>query len=345
MSDTYKDAGVDINAGYEVVARIKKHIEKTKRLGVMGNIGSFGGFFDLSALAVKEPVLVSGTDSVGSKVKLAIELNQHGTIGIDVVAMCVNDILVQGAEPLFFLDYIGCGKVAPATIETIVKGVTDGCIQANCALVGGETAEIASLYANEDYDLVGCAVGVVEKSKIITGENILADDLVIGLPATGVHSNGFSLMRKIIEQNALKLSQIYPEISTKKTLGEILLTPTKIYFETIKELLKKLPIKGMAHITGGGFIENIPRILPAGLGVEITEGSWETLPIFNFLQEKGRISKMEMYNIFNMGIGMVAVVSAEDVKKQLCSGNSDNFNSTNYPIIGRVVKGKGCYFV
>ncbi|MCL1986348.1 MAG: phosphoribosylformylglycinamidine cyclo-ligase [Firmicutes bacterium] len=338
MAKSYKNAGVDIHAGYEVVARIKQHTDKTQRQGAMGGIGLFGGLFDLSTLQLNEPVLVSGTDSVGSKVKLAIQLQKHDTIGIDVVAMCVNDIITQGAEPLFFLDYIGCGKVVPSNIEEIVKGVADGCVQANCTLVGGETAEIAGLYAAEDYDLVGCAVGALEKSQLITGENIAENDIVIGLPSTGVHSNGFSLVRKIIAENSLNLDIAYDGLTAP--LGETLLTPTKIYVADVLNLLKKIQIKGMAHITGGGFIENIPRILPKGLGVAIAKGSWRVLPIFNFLQVQGQIPEDEMYNIFNMGIGMAIVVSVKDAEKLV----SNNYVE-NAAIIGRVVKGEGCNFV
>ena len=325
MATAYKDAGVDIHAGYEVVSRIKKHVKKTVRPGVMGSIGAFGGLFSLNEMGMgnlKEPVLVSGTDSVGSKVKLAVELDRHDTIGIDVVAMCVNDIVTAGAEPLFFLDYIGCGSVDPAQIEDIVKGVSEGCVQAGCALVGGETAEIAGLYAKEDYDLAGFAVGIVEKKDIIDGTNIVDEDLLVGLPSSGLHSNGFSLVRKIISDAGLNVHE----------LKDILLEPTKIYVKTILTLLKEVEIKGIAHITGGGLIENIPRIMPVGLGAEITKNSWEIPEIFNILKTHGNIAEEEMYNIFNMGVGMVLVVSPQDAKK------------IDAPVIGKVIKGEGLTF-
>lgn len=325
MAIAYKNAGVDIHAGYEAVSRMKKHVNRTSRPGVIGSIGAFGGLFDLSAVSVKEPVLVSGTDSVGSKVKLAVDFDKHDTVGIDVVAMCVNDIICQGAEPLFFLDYIGCGKVDPAQIEDIVKGVAEGCVQAGCGLVGGETAEIAGLYAGGDYDLAGFAVGVVEKSEIITGENIKEGDVIIGLPSSGVHSNGFSLVRKIIKDNGLSLDKVYDGLNAP--LGEVLLTPTQIYVKAIQGL--KVKIKGIAHITGGGFIENIPRIFPTGLGASIQKGSWEMPEIFKFLQHHGQVPEEEMYNIFNMGIGMALVVSPEDA-----------FGT----VIGTVIGGEGVRF-
>ena len=319
MSVAYKNAGVDIHAGYEAVSRMKKHIIKTNRPGVMGSIGAFGGLFDLSAVSVTDPVLVSGTDSVGSKVKLAVNIGRHDTVGIDVVAMCVNDIITTGAEPLFFLDYIGCGKVIPAQIEDIVKGVSEGCVQAGCALIGGETAEISDLYAEDDYDLAGFAVGVVSKNAIITGERIQNGDLIVGLPSSGLHSNGFSLVRKIVKEAKLPIND----------LKDTLLEPTRIYVKTIKSLLKKADIKGIANITGGGFIENIPRIIPEGLGVEIKIGSWDIHDIFGLLQTHGKISDTEMYNVFNMGIGMVLAVSPSEAAK------------IDAPVIGKVIRGDG----
>jgi len=336
MAAAYKDAGVDIHAGYEAVSRMKKHVDKTMRPGVMGSIGAFGGLFDLSAVSVKEPVLVSGTDSVGSKVKLAIDMDKHDTVGIDVVAMCVNDIITSGAEPLFFLDYIGCGHVDPKHIEDIVKGVSEGCIQAGCGLVGGETAEIAGLYAGNDYDLAGFAVGVVEKKAIITGEHIAEGDVVIGLASSGLHSNGFSLVRKIVAEKGLSLDKVYDGFSVP--LGEVLLTPTRIYVKTIMNILNGeeggsgVKVKGVANITGGGFIENIPRIIPKGLGVEIDKSAWEVPEIFNFLQHHGQVSEDEMYNIFNMGISMVLVVSPQDVEKMIALAQEG-------VVIGKVVSG------
>jgi len=300
MSEIYKNAGVDVEAGYEAVSRMKSHIAKTMRPEVIGGIGGFGGLFDLSNSKVKEPVLVSGTDSVGTKIKLAFELNRHDTIGIDAVAMSVNDIVAMGAEPLFLLDYIGINKVIPQVVEDIVKGVSEGCIQAGCALIGGEVAEMPDLYQVGEYDLATFAVGIAEKQKLITGENIAEGDILIGLPSTGLHSNGFALVRKIVAD--LDLTKVY---FGNQPLGDVLLTPTKIY--------SKIEAKGIANITGGGFIENIPRMIPKGLAPIIRRGTWEVPAIFEFLQKQGQIPEMEMYNVFNMGIGMVAAVSPEDV--------------------------------
>jgi len=310
MSEAYKQAGVNIEAGYEAVARMKAHVAKTARAGLMGGLGGFGGLFDLSTLGVKEPVLVSGTDGVGTKLKIAFELNKHDTIGIDAVAMCVNDIVTQGAEPLFFLDYIATGKVVPAVIEDIIKGVAEGCVQAGCAIVGGETAEMQGMYLDGEYDIAGFSVGVVEKKDIITGADIKTGDALVGVASSGVHSNGFSLMRKLIE--GLQLNEVY---FGEATLGEVLLTPTKIYVKPILNALKHVKIKGMAHITGGGFIENIPRMLPTGLAAKVKLGSWEVPEVFAFLQKRGNIAQNEMYNVFNMGIGMVFAVAAEDAQK------------------------------
>ncbi|MEG1555783.1 MAG: phosphoribosylformylglycinamidine cyclo-ligase [Bacteroidales bacterium] len=311
MAQSYEQAGVSLEAGYESVRLIKKHIAKTKRLGMMGNIGSFGGMFDLSTLNLKEPVLVSGTDGVGTKLKLAFMLDKHDTIGQDVVAMCVNDVLAQGAEPLFFLDYIAVGKNEPPKIEQIVKGVADGCVLANCALIGGETAEMPDMYSDDEYDIAGFTVGAVEKSKLIDGSKVKAGDLLIGIQSSGVHSNGFSLVRKIIlKDHHLDLHQYYDELNGK--LGETLLTPTRIYIKPVLEVLKKADVHAICHITGGGFDENIPRVLQAGQGIEIQEGSWEMPPVFNFLEKYGQIPHREMFNIFNMGIGMILVADKKD---------------------------------
>ncbi|MEH7072997.1 phosphoribosylformylglycinamidine cyclo-ligase [Neobacillus drentensis] len=304
MANAYTQAGVNIEAGYEAVERMKKHVQKTARAGVLGSLGGFGGMFDLSALQLKEPVLVSGTDGVGTKLMIAFWMDQHDTIGIDAVAMCVNDIVVQGAEPLFFLDYIACGKAVPEKIEAIVKGIADGCEQAGCALIGGETAEMPGLYSESEYDLAGFTVGACEKSQLITGETIQAGDVLIGLASSGIHSNGYSLVRKVF--NDWPLLDFVDELGC--TLGEELLKPTKIYVKPILSALKKVPIKGMAHITGGGFIENIPRMLPEGLGAELNEKSWEIPPVFKLISSHGQIDYQEMYNIFNMGIGMVIAV-------------------------------------
>lgn len=310
MANAYKQAGVDIEAGYEAVERIKKHVKRTVRPGVMGALGGFGGMFDLSSLGLKEPVLVSGTDGVGTKLMLAFMMDRHDTIGIDAVAMCVNDIVVQGAEPLYFLDYIACGKAQPEKIEAIVKGIADGCEQAGCALVGGETAEMPGMYSPEEYDLAGFAVGACEKADIITGAGIKAGDVLIGLASSGIHSNGYSLVRKVfLEQAGLELDHYVDAFGS--TLGEELLKPTRIYVKSVLAALKQYEIKGLAHITGGGFIENIPRMLPEGLGADIEEGSWDIPQVFKTLESLGGLERHDMYNIFNMGIGMVAAVDPE----------------------------------
>ncbi len=315
MAQHYEAAGVNLEAGYEVVSRIKSHVRSTQRLGSMGSIGSFGGMFDLSKLNIKEPVLVSGTDGVGTKLKIAFAMDKHDTIGIDAVAMCVNDVLAQGAEPLIFLDYVALGHNIPAQVEAIVSGVAEGCRQAGCALVGGETAEMPGMYPNGEYDIAGYTTGVVEKAKLIDGTKVREGDVLIGIASSGVHSNGFSLVRKIIKDADLDLHQIYPELDGQKTLGEVLLTPTKIYVKSVLEVIRQVDVHGVAHITGGGFDENIPRIFQPGQGFDIEEGSWDILPIFRFLEFKGNIPHREMFNIFNMGIGMVLAVSAEDAPK------------------------------
>lgn len=308
MVNAYKAAGVDIKAGYESVNRIKKHVERTKRTGLLGGFGQFGAMFDFSCLNMKEPVLISGTDGVGTKLKLAFMMDQHDTIGIDAVAMCVNDIIVHGAEPLYFLDYIACGKAVPERIEAIVKGIADGCETSGCALIGGETAEMPGLYEENEYDLAGFAVGAVEKSKIINGSTIQSGDVLVGLASSGIHSNGYSLVRKLLLDDAkIQLNDYIPEFQS--TLGEELLKPTKIYVKSILAAIKSIPIKGMAHITGGGFFENIPRMIPTGLGAIIHEGSWEIPPIYSLMEKTGDLNHIEMYNIFNMGIGMVIAVS------------------------------------
>ncbi|WOD62902.1 phosphoribosylformylglycinamidine cyclo-ligase [Niallia taxi] len=307
MAESYKQAGVNIEAGYEAVSRMKKHVNKTIRPGVMGGLGGFGGMFDLSVLNLKNPVLVSGTDGVGTKLMLAFMLDKHDTIGIDAVAMCVNDIVVQGAEPIYFLDYIACGKAEPAKIEAIVKGIADGCEQAGCALVGGETAEMPGMYSEEEYDLAGFAVGACEKEQVITGENIKAGDVLIGLASSGIHSNGYSLVRKLfLEQAGMSLSEYVEELGC--TLGEELIKPTKIYVKSILSAIQKFEIKGLSHITGGGFIENVPRMLPEGLGIELDESKWEVPAVFKLMERIGDLQRKEMYNIFNMGTGMVLAV-------------------------------------
>ena len=316
MAKSYEAAGVNLEAGYEVVRRIKKHVASTARTGVMGNIGAFGGMFDLSALNVKEPVLVSGTDGVGTKLKIAFEMDKHDTIGIDAVAMCVNDVLAQGAEPLLFLDYVAVGHNIPEKIEAVVSGVAEGCRQAGCALVGGETAEMPGMYADGEYDIAGFTCGVVEKSKLIDGSKVKAGDVLVGVASSGVHSNGFSLVRRIVASNELKLNEKYDETGDK-TLGEMLLTPTKIYVKQVLEVIRNCDVHGISHITGGGFDENIPRILQDGQGIEIDEGSWEILPVFRLLERYGKVSHREMFNIFNMGIGMVIALDALEADRAI----------------------------
>ncbi|AXI08194.1 phosphoribosylformylglycinamidine cyclo-ligase [Oceanobacillus sp. 143] len=337
MSDVYKNAGVDVEKGYEAVERMKKHIAKTTRPEVLGGIGSFAGLFDLTNLNFKEPVMVSGTDGVGTKLKLAFQLDKHDSVGIDLVAMCANDIVAQGAQPLFFLDYIACGKNEPAQIEQIVAGVAAGCVDAGAALVGGETAEMPGMYQDDEYDLAGFVVGIAEKSKLITGESIQAGDVIIGLSSSGIHSNGYSLVRKITDQ--LDLSKTYEGLS--QPLGETLLTPTKIYAKPIAAVLEKTEIKGISHITGGGFYENFPRMMPAGLGVEIEEDSWDIPGIFQFLQEKGSIPEKEMYGVFNMGIGMALVVTEDDVDSTIAILEEKGETAT---VIGKVVANEGVHF-
>ncbi len=316
MAESYEKAGVNLEAGYEVVARIKKHVASTSRLGVMGNIGAFGGMFDLSALGVKEPVLVSGTDGVGTKLKLAFEMDKHDTIGVDAVAMCVNDVLAQGAEPLYFLDYVAVGHNEPAKIEAIVAGVAEGCRQSGCALIGGETAEMPGMYTDGEYDIAGFTCGVVEKSELIDGSKVKVGDVLIGVASSGVHSNGFSLVRKIVADSGSDLHKVYPELGDKQ-LGEVLLTPTKIYIKPVLAVVKGCDVHGISHITGGGFDENIPRILKDDMGIEIKEGSWEILPVFRFLEREGGVAHREMFNIFNMGVGMVIALDESEAAKAI----------------------------
>ncbi len=340
LSESYKNAGVDIEAGYEAVKRMKKHVERTKRIGAMGGLGGFGGMFDLSELPYKQPVLISGTDGVGTKLKLAFAMDKHDTIGIDAVAMCVNDVLAQGAEPLFFLDYLAVGKADPVKIEEIVKGVAEGCVQSGSALVGGETAEMPGLYTENEYDIAGFSVGAAEKDGIVTGENISEGHLLIGLSSSGLHSNGFSLVRKVLLEDAgLNLDVTYTPF--ERPLGEELLEPTKIYVKPVLEAVKSGKIAGMAHVTGGGFIENLPRMMPDGLGVEIDIGSWPVPPIFPFIQEKGGLKSEEMFNVFNMGIGFVLAVKEEDMTDVIQT--LENKGEKAY-LIGRVKAGSGVVF-
>lgn len=321
-SEAYKEAGVDIAAGNEAVERMKKHVKRTFRPEVMTDLGGFGGLFGLNKDKYEEPVLVSGTDGVGTKLKIAFAMDKHDTIGVDAVAMCVNDIVVQGAEPLFFLDYLACDKVIPEKIEAIVKGIADGCEQSGCALIGGETAEMPGMYSEGEYDIAGFTVGIVDKKKIIDGSAIAPGDVVIGLASSGVHSNGFSLVRKLLlEKQGYALTDALDELGGE-TLGAALLAPTKIYVKSVLKLIEEVQVKGMAHITGGGFIENIPRMLPANVNVNIEYGTWPILPIFNLMQSKGNISNRDMFTTFNMGIGMVIVVPAAQAEQALALANA-----------------------
>lgn len=331
MAESYKQSGVDIHAGYEAVERMKKHVNKTMRKEVLGGLGSFGAAFDLSQLNMKAPVLVSGTDGVGTKLRLAIDSDRHDTIGIDAVAMCVNDILTTGAMPLYFLDYLALNKVDPVIVEQIVKGVADGCLESECALIGGETAEMGDMYHTGDYDIAGFAVGAVEKDTYITGEKIAEGDVILGLASSGIHSNGYSLVRKIIKDNNLDLNA---EFENGKTLLDVVLEPTRLYVKSAKAILNAADVHGMCHVTGGGFIENVPRVFTGeGLYPEIDVTNIPRQKIFDLLQEKGNIDKMEMYNIFNMGIGFIFIVPAEDVEKVRSAVNEEVFE------IGRVVRG------
>lgn len=313
---SYKKAGVDIDAANQSVDMIKKWVNMTKRAEVLEGIGSFGGFFALNSASYKEPILVSGTDGVGTKLKIAQLMDKHDTVGIDLVAMCVNDILVHGAEPLFFLDYIALGKLVPELVEDLVKGVSLGCVEAGCALIGGETAEMPGFYKPGEYDLAGFTVGVVDKEKLINGNSIKADDVLIGLPSTGLHSNGFSLARKVLLEDAgLKLDQHIDDFA--KTLGEELITPTRIYVKNILELINEVEVKGMAHITGGGIAENLQRILPDGLGAVVEKSKIDILPIFQMIEKLGNIETQEMFRTFNMGIGLIIVTSSHQCDKVL----------------------------
>ncbi|MDG3181896.1 MAG: phosphoribosylformylglycinamidine cyclo-ligase [Streptococcus suis] len=326
--NAYAQSGVDVEAGYEVVERIKKHVARTERLGVMGALGGFGGMFDLTKLDVKEPVLVSGTDGVGTKLMLAIQYDKHDTIGQDCVAMCVNDIVAAGAEPLYFLDYIATGKNEPAKLEQVVAGVAEGCVQAGCGLIGGETAEMPGMYREDDYDLAGFAVGIAEKSQIIDGSKVKEGDILLGLASSGIHSNGYSLVRRVFAD--LDGDALLPELNGK-ALKDVLLEPTRIYVQQVLPLVKDELVNGIAHITGGGFIENIPRMFSEDLAAEIEEDKIPVLPIFTALETYGKINHEEMFEIFNMGIGLVLAVSPEKVDKVRESVNEDVYE------IGRIV--------
>lgn len=316
MSESYAAAGVDITAGYKAVELMKKHIARTVTDGVLSGIGDFGGLFSLDLTGYTHPVLVSGTDGVGTKLKLAFLTDRHDTVGIDCVAMCVNDIICCGAKPLFFLDYIACGKNVPEKIAAIVSGVAEGCVQSGAALIGGETAEMPGFYPVDEYDLAGFAVGIVEKDRIIDRDRMQAGDVVIALPSSGIHSNGFSLVRRVFDVEHCDLRSPMEELGGK-SLGETLLAPTKIYVRPVLALLEEITVKGISHITGGGFYENIPRSIPNGLGVRIVKQDVRKLPIFDLLQKTGKIPERDMYNTFNMGVGMSIVVAEKDADRAL----------------------------
>ena len=313
-SESYAAAGVDITAGYKAVELMKSHIARTMTSGVCSDVGGFGGLFELDTTGIEKPVLVSGTDGVGTKLKLAFLMDKHDTVGIDCVAMCVNDIICCGAKPLFFLDYIACGKNIPERIASIVSGVAEGCVQSGAALIGGETAEMPGFYPVDEYDLAGFSVGVVDKSKILDPSTMKAGDVVIALPSSGVHSNGFSLVRKVFDVENSDIKSPREELGGK-SIGETLLAPTKIYVKPVLTLLEQVKVKGISHITGGGFYENIPRSIPDGLGAVIERNAVRVLPIFDLIAKEGNISERDMFNTFNMGVGMSLVVAREDAEK------------------------------
>ena len=334
MSEQYKKAGVDINAGYEAVEQMKGHVKRTMRPEVIGGLGGFGAAFDLSQLNMTAPVLVSGTDGVGTKLKLAIDYNRHDTIGIDAVAMCVNDIITTGAEPLYFLDYIAVNKVVPEHIGEIVKGVSEGCVQSECALIGGETAEMGEMYGKDEYDIAGFAVGAVEKDQYIDGTAVKAGDKIIGLASSGIHSNGYSLVRKIIADNNIDVNT---EINGDNLL-DLLLEPTRIYAQEVKALKDKITIKAMSHITGGGFIENIPRALPEELGVSLDVANIEVPKVLRWLLEQSGMKHEEAYNVFNMGIGFIIVVPEDEADAALDILKGFDYTSS---VIGEVTEQQG----
>lgn len=334
QSKSYADAGVDITAGYKAVELMKAHIAKTVTAGVCSDVGGFGGLFELDVKGYEHPVLVSGTDGVGTKLKLAFLADRHSTVGIDCVAMCVNDIICCGAKPLFFLDYIACGKNVPERIAKIVEGVADGCVLSGAALIGGETAEMPGFYPENEYDLAGFAVGVVDKKDILDNSSMAEGDVMIALPSSGVHSNGFSLVRKVFDVENCDLSAPREELGGV-SLGEALLTPTKIYVKPMLALFGQVSVKGVSHITGGGFYENIPRSIPNGLGAEIRKENIRVLPIFDLIAKTGNIPERDMFNTFNMGVGMSVVVSPEDAEKALLILRE---NGEDAYVIGRIVK-------
>ena len=334
FSESYKAAGVDITAGYKSVELMKKHVARTNIPGVVSGIGGFGGLFAPDFKGMEEPVLISGTDGVGTKIKLAFLLDKHNTIGIDSVAMCVNDVICCGAKPLFFLDYIAIGKNIPEKVASIVEGVAEGCVQSGCALIGGETAEHPGLMPEDEYDVAGFCVGLADKPKMIDGSKLVPGDVLIGLRSSGVHSNGFSLVRKIFDINEETVYNTYPELD--KPLGEVLLTPTKIYVKPILALMEQVTVKAVSHITGGGFYENIPRMLRDGLSARIDKSSIPVLPIFTLMQRVGNISEHDMFNTFNMGVGMVVAVAKEDTEQAL---DVLRQNGEDAVVLGDVIEG------
>lgn len=335
-SEAYASAGVDIQAGYKAVELMKSHIAKTKTDGVCSSIGGFGGLFELNLSNISKPILVSGTDGVGTKLKLAFILDKHDTVGIDCVAMCVNDIICCGAKPLYFLDYIACGKNYPEKIAQIVEGVANGCVQSGAALIGGETAEMPGFYPKNEYDLAGYCTGIVDKDKIIKSSNMTDGNILIGLASSGVHSNGFSLVRKIFDVENSNLLEPVEELDSK-SIGQALLEPTKIYVKAILSLIENVSVKGISHITGGGFYENIPRSIPDGLGAKINKSAIQVLPIFDLIAKKGKVSERDMFNTFNMGVGMSICVSENDVEKAL--NVLAEAGETAY-VIGEIIKSK-----
>ncbi len=336
FSESYAAAGVDITAGYKGVQLMKKHVERTCIPGVLGGLGGFGGLFQPDLSGMSEPVLVSGTDGVGTKVKLAFLLDKHDTVGIDCVAMCVNDVLACGAKPLFFLDYIACGKNIPEKIAAIVSGVAEGCVQAGCALIGGETAEHPGMMPQEEYDLAGFTVGVVDKSKMLDNTAMKAGDVVLALPSTGVHSNGFSLVRKVFDLEGKDLHRYVPELGGE--LGETLLTPTRIYVKPVLKLMEQVSVHGVSHITGGGFYENIPRCIPDGLMAKIDRKAVRVLPIFDLIAKEGKVSDHDMFNTYNMGVGMAVIVPAAEADKAVSALAAEGQEAY---VMGEIVPGEG----
>ena len=339
--DNYKLSGVDVVAGYESVDIIKHHVARTMREGVIGGIGGFGGLFSLAKFKhMEEPVLASGTDGVGTKLKIAFVMDKHDTVGIDCVAYSVNDIICTGAEPLYFLDYIACGKVVPERVGKIVEGVALGCQMAGCALIGGETAEMPGFYPDDEYDLAGTAVGIIDRKDIVDGSKIAQGDVLIGIASSGLHSNGYSLVRKLLTPSADNVGKYIDEFG--RTLGEELLAPTKIYVKTILSLMENIEVKGISNITGGGFLENVPRMLPKGYCAKVKMGSWDVLPIFKYLENIGKLDTIEMHNIFNMGVGMVVAVAQEDCDRaiQLLQGFGETAS-----VIGEIAENSGKDFI